>query len=199
MDAAAAFRSSSGLRLCTFQVCSLKSPDFLCSSGPEASRLRSALNPKMLKLQEVATFAPMVNVVVGDLLRRVEFLRKGSQDGVTVSDIASELYKFGFEGSSCFSVSSKFFFFFLNPEFFGNCKFLQESQRSCLKPGWDAWRKRWIQMFSASSQPSTTCCPCQTWLTLSLGGPAASSPYGGASSRPGTTSQTLVSSRKGPI
>lgn len=77
-----------------------KVSDFLCSSGPEASRLRSALNPKMLKLQEVATFAPMVNVVVGDLLRRVEFLRRGSQDGVTVSDIASELYKFGFEGSS---------------------------------------------------------------------------------------------------
>lgn len=102
-----------GSCLCAFQVCSLKSPDFLCSSGPEAFRLRSALNPKMLKLQEVATFAPMVNVVVGDLLRRVEFLRRGSQDGVTVSDIASELYKFGFEGSSCFSVSSKFFFFLI--------------------------------------------------------------------------------------
>lgn len=63
----------------------------------------------MLKLQEVATFAPVVNAVVGDLLRRVEFLRTGSQDGVTVSDIASELYKFGFEGGSCFSVSRKFF------------------------------------------------------------------------------------------
>lgn len=62
----------------------------------------------MLKLQEVATFAPMVNAVVGDLLRRIEFLRTGSQDGVTVSDIASELYKFGFEGGSCFSVSRKF-------------------------------------------------------------------------------------------
>lgn len=62
----------------------------------------------MLKLQEVATFAPMVNAVVGDLLRRIDFLRRGSQDGVTVSDIASELYKFGFEGRSCFGVSSRF-------------------------------------------------------------------------------------------
>uniref|UniRef100_H3C3M6 Cytochrome P450 family 27 subfamily A member 2 n=1 Tax=Tetraodon nigroviridis TaxID=99883 RepID=H3C3M6_TETNG len=69
-------------------------------TGPEWSRLRSALNPKMLKLQEVATFAPVVHSVVGDLLRRLEFLRSGSQDGVTVSDVASELYKFGFEGIS---------------------------------------------------------------------------------------------------
>lgn len=63
----------------------------------------------MLKLQEVATFAPVVNSVVGDLLQRLEFLRSGSQDGVTVSDVASELYKFGFEGGNHFSVSRTFF------------------------------------------------------------------------------------------
>lgn len=55
----------------------------------------------MLKLREVVTFSPVIHEVVGDLLRRIEFLRSGSQDGVTVSDIASELYKFGFEGGSC--------------------------------------------------------------------------------------------------
>lgn len=62
----------------------------------------------MLKLGEVATFAPVVNIVVGDLLRRLEFLRSGSQDGVTVSDIASELYKFGFEGGDSGSASREF-------------------------------------------------------------------------------------------
>ncbi|TWW63845.1 sterol 26-hydroxylase, mitochondrial isoform X1 [Takifugu flavidus] len=69
-------------------------------TGPEWSRLRSALNPRMLKLREVVAFSPVIHEVVGDLLRRIEFLRSGSQDGVTVSDIASELYKFGFEGIS---------------------------------------------------------------------------------------------------
>lgn len=99
----------------------------------------------MLKLQEVATFAPMVNVVVGDLLRRVEFLRRGSQDGVTVSDIASELYKFGFEGSSCFSVSGNF------SEFFGSCKFfagisaiLFETRLGCLEEKVDPNVQRFI-------------------------------------------------------
>lgn len=162
------------------------------STGPEASRLRSALNPKLLKLQEVVTFAPVINAVVGDLLRRVDFCRSGSQDGVTVSDVAAELYKFGFEGGSCFSVPGKSD---QNPESFGNSSFLQESRRSCLKPGWVAWRRRSIQTSSASSQPSTTCWLCLTSLTSSLDGPAASSPGGNASSRAGTTSQTLVCSR----
>lgn len=85
--------------------------------------------------------------------------------------------------------------FFRNPESFGNCYFLQESQRSCLKPGWVAWKRRLIQTSSASSQPSTTCCLCLTSRTLSLNGPAASSLSGNASSRPGITSQTLVCSR----
>ncbi|GAA6224582.1 sterol 26-hydroxylase, mitochondrial-like [Lates japonicus] len=69
-------------------------------SGPEWSRIRSVLNPKMLKLREVAAFAPIVHRVVGDLLHRVELLRSRSQDGATVSDLAAELYKFGFEGVS---------------------------------------------------------------------------------------------------
>ncbi|XP_024144888.1 sterol 26-hydroxylase, mitochondrial [Oryzias melastigma] len=69
-------------------------------TGPEWSRMRSVLNPKMLKLQEVSAYAPVIHLVVGDLLRRVEFLRSRSHDGSTVSDLAAELYKFGFEGIS---------------------------------------------------------------------------------------------------
>ncbi|XP_031148101.1 sterol 26-hydroxylase, mitochondrial [Sander lucioperca] len=70
------------------------------SPGPEWYRIRSALNPKMLKLQEVPAYAPIINQVVGDLLHRVEFLRSRSQDQATVSDMAAELYKFGFEAVS---------------------------------------------------------------------------------------------------
>ncbi|MEQ2301785.1 hypothetical protein AMECASPLE_039744 [Ameca splendens] len=74
---------------------------WFCSTGPEWYRIRSVLNPKMLKLQEVSAFAPIVHQVVGDLLGRVELLRSRSQDQATVSDLAAELYKFGFEGGSC--------------------------------------------------------------------------------------------------
>ncbi|XP_071335846.1 sterol 26-hydroxylase, mitochondrial [Trachinotus anak] len=69
-------------------------------TGPEWYRIRSVLNPKMLKLQEVSAFTTTIHGVVGDLLRRIEFLRCQSQDQATVSDVASELYKFGFEGIS---------------------------------------------------------------------------------------------------
>ncbi|XP_070711594.1 sterol 26-hydroxylase, mitochondrial [Pempheris klunzingeri] len=69
-------------------------------TGPAWYRIRSALNPKMLKLQEVSTFAPVIHQVVGDLLQRIERLRQLSQDGATVPDLAAELYKFGFEGTS---------------------------------------------------------------------------------------------------
>ncbi|KAM4559963.1 sterol 26-hydroxylase, mitochondrial [Odontesthes bonariensis] len=69
-------------------------------TGPEWYRIRSVLNPKMLKLQEVSAYAPVIHQVVGDLLRRIEFLRSLSRDRATVSDLAAELYKFGFEGIS---------------------------------------------------------------------------------------------------
>ncbi|XP_070786752.1 sterol 26-hydroxylase, mitochondrial isoform X2 [Enoplosus armatus] len=69
-------------------------------TGPQWYRIRSVLNPKMLKLREVSAYAPVLQQVVGDLLRRIELLRSRSQDQATVSDMAAELYKFGFEGTS---------------------------------------------------------------------------------------------------
>ncbi|XP_010884836.2 sterol 26-hydroxylase, mitochondrial-like isoform X1 [Esox lucius] len=68
--------------------------------GPEWYRMRRALNPKLLKLPEVSRYAPVIHQVVGDLLQRIEKLRLRSGDHATVSDLASELYKFGFEGIS---------------------------------------------------------------------------------------------------
>ncbi|XP_076579207.1 sterol 26-hydroxylase, mitochondrial [Chaetodon auriga] len=69
-------------------------------TGPAWYRIRSALNPKMLKLREVTAYAPSIHQVVGDLLQRIELLRSRSQDRVTVPDVCAELYKFGFEGIS---------------------------------------------------------------------------------------------------
>lgn len=63
--------------------------------------MRAVLNPKMLKLREVAAYAPVIHQVVSDLLQRIELLRSRSQDQATVSDLPAELYKFGFEGGSC--------------------------------------------------------------------------------------------------
>ncbi|XP_077369935.1 sterol 26-hydroxylase, mitochondrial isoform X2 [Festucalex cinctus] len=68
--------------------------------GQEWYRIRSALNPKMLKLQEVSAYASIIHQVVDDLLRRIEFLRSCSPDRLSVSDVTGELYKFGFEGIS---------------------------------------------------------------------------------------------------
>nr|XP_057907693.1 sterol 26-hydroxylase, mitochondrial [Doryrhamphus excisus] len=68
--------------------------------GLEWHRMRSVLNSKLLKLQEVRAYAPIIQQVVEDLLHRIEFLRIRSSDQTTVSDVAAELYKFGFEGIS---------------------------------------------------------------------------------------------------
>ncbi|MGH0129374.1 UNVERIFIED_CONTAM: hypothetical protein FKN15_043525 [Acipenser sinensis] len=70
------------------------------SKGPEWYRIRSALNPKMLKMREVSAYAPVVNEVVTDLLHRIYRLREQSPDGTAVQNLAGELYKFGFEGIS---------------------------------------------------------------------------------------------------
>lgn len=72
--------------------------------------MRSALNPKMLKLKEISAYVPVIHDVVSDLLQRVERLRLRSQDKSTVCDLASELYKFGFEGQRM-NRRSRFTFF----------------------------------------------------------------------------------------
>ncbi|XP_033835648.1 sterol 26-hydroxylase, mitochondrial [Periophthalmus magnuspinnatus] len=69
-------------------------------TGPNWYRIRSVLNQKMLKPREVRAYAPVIHQVVDDLLQRIQFLRDRSPDRTTVPDIASELYKFGFEGVS---------------------------------------------------------------------------------------------------
>ncbi|XP_015214819.2 sterol 26-hydroxylase, mitochondrial [Lepisosteus oculatus] len=69
-------------------------------TGPEWYRIRSVLNPKMLKLHEASAYAPVINKVVSDLLQRIYSLRQRSPDGTRVSNLTDELYRFGFEGIS---------------------------------------------------------------------------------------------------
>lgn len=66
--------------------------------GAKWQRIRSILNPRMLKPKHVSSYANTINDVVTDFTVRVAKLREASGDGVMVNDLAGELYKFAFEG-----------------------------------------------------------------------------------------------------
>uniref|UniRef100_M3XKF7 Cytochrome P450 family 27 subfamily A member 3 n=1 Tax=Latimeria chalumnae TaxID=7897 RepID=M3XKF7_LATCH len=70
----------------------------LSELGSEWHRIRSALNPKMLKPKEVSLYAPAINKVVTEFISKVYWLREKDGSGVLVKDLANELYKFAFEG-----------------------------------------------------------------------------------------------------
>lgn len=52
----------------------------------------------MLKPKHVSLYTNAINDVVTDFIKKVDYLRKTSDDGVMVKDMAGELYKFAFEG-----------------------------------------------------------------------------------------------------
>ncbi|XP_006008961.1 sterol 26-hydroxylase, mitochondrial-like isoform X3 [Latimeria chalumnae] len=66
-------------------------------TGEHWHRIRSVLNPKMLKVKEVSEYADIIHEVVADLLDRIRYLRQKDTSGVMVCNLADELYKFGFE------------------------------------------------------------------------------------------------------
>ncbi|XP_028991589.1 sterol 26-hydroxylase, mitochondrial [Betta splendens] len=70
----------------------------LTEVGAEWQRIRSILNPRMLKPKHVSSYAPAINEVVTDFIRRVAWLKESGGRGVMVHDLAGELYKFAFEG-----------------------------------------------------------------------------------------------------
>ncbi|KAI1885241.1 hypothetical protein AGOR_G00218140 [Albula goreensis] len=72
----------------------------LTGMGAEWQRIRSILNPRMLKPKHVSTYTGSLNQVVTDFIKKVEWLRDTKGDGVIVHDLAGELYKFAFEGIS---------------------------------------------------------------------------------------------------
>lgn len=92
--------------------------------GAKWQRIRSILNPRMLKPKHVQSYTNAINEVVTDFVDRVEWLRETDGQGVMVNDLAGELYKFAFEGQPRTSASSfrsgQLLFFFVF--FFANLK-----------------------------------------------------------------------------
>ncbi|KAL3055938.1 hypothetical protein OYC64_018609 [Pagothenia borchgrevinki] len=70
----------------------------LTEMGANWQRIRSILNPRMLKPKHVSSYTNTVNDVVTDFIHRVARLRDTNGGGVMVNDLTEELYKFAFEG-----------------------------------------------------------------------------------------------------
>ncbi|XP_030641592.1 cytochrome P450 [Chanos chanos] len=70
----------------------------LTEIGPEWQRIRSILNPRMLKPKHVSSYSNAINEVVSDFIKKVDWLRSTEGNGIMVNDMAGELYKFAFEG-----------------------------------------------------------------------------------------------------
>ncbi|XP_070693994.1 cytochrome P450 [Pempheris klunzingeri] len=70
----------------------------LTELGAEWQRIRSILNPRMLKPKHVSSYTHTINDVVTDFIDRVARLRDATGRGVVVNDVTGELYKFAFEG-----------------------------------------------------------------------------------------------------
>ncbi|KAM4558122.1 cytochrome P450 [Odontesthes bonariensis] len=70
----------------------------LTEMGAKWQRIRSILNPRMLKPKHVSSYSNTLNEVVTDFIDRVAWLRETSGQGVMVNDLTAELYKFAFEG-----------------------------------------------------------------------------------------------------
>ncbi|KAK1797903.1 hypothetical protein P4O66_007953 [Electrophorus voltai] len=72
----------------------------LTEMGAEWLRIRSILNPRMLKPKHVSSYTNAINEVVTDFVKKLALLRATKGNGVLVHDVAGELYKFAFEGIS---------------------------------------------------------------------------------------------------
>lgn len=72
----------------------------VCRLGAEWQRIRSILNPRMLKPKHVSSYTNAINRVVKDFIEKVAWLRATKGNGVMVPDVAGELYKFAFEGKT---------------------------------------------------------------------------------------------------
>ncbi|XP_053482551.1 sterol 26-hydroxylase, mitochondrial [Ictalurus furcatus] len=70
----------------------------LTGMGAEWQRIRSILNPRMLKPKHVSGYTNTINEVVRDFIEKVAWLRATKGNGIMVHDFAGELYKFAFEG-----------------------------------------------------------------------------------------------------
>lgn len=70
----------------------------LTEMGAKWQRIRSILNPRMLKPKHVSSYTDTVNEVVTDFIHKLAWLRDDGGHGTVVHNLADELYKFAFEG-----------------------------------------------------------------------------------------------------
>lgn len=70
----------------------------LTEMGAKWQRIRSILNPRMLKPKHVSSYTDTINEVVTDFIDKVSRLRDTGGQGTMVHNLAEELYKFAFEG-----------------------------------------------------------------------------------------------------
>lgn len=70
----------------------------LTEMGAKWHRIRSILNPRMLKPKHVSSYADAINEVATDFIHRLSWLRDSGGQGAMVHNLADELYKFAFEG-----------------------------------------------------------------------------------------------------
>lgn len=68
------------------------------SEGEEWLKMRSVLRQLVMRPRDVAVFAPDVNAVVEDLIKRIKTLRSQQTDGQTVENINDLFFKYAMEG-----------------------------------------------------------------------------------------------------
>ncbi|XP_075447715.1 25-hydroxyvitamin D-1 alpha hydroxylase, mitochondrial isoform X2 [Ascaphus truei] len=82
-----------------YRLCRGHAYGLLTAEGEEWQQLRSILGKHMMKPKEVETYSSVLNDVVGDLIKKINYQRNQNPNQV-VRDISSEFYKFGLEGIS---------------------------------------------------------------------------------------------------
>lgn len=73
---------------------------FVFSEGEEWLKMRSVLRQLIMRPRDVAVFAPDVNPVVEDLVKRIKTMRSQQPDGQTVENINDLFFKYAMEGES---------------------------------------------------------------------------------------------------
>ncbi|XP_053313676.1 25-hydroxyvitamin D-1 alpha hydroxylase, mitochondrial [Spea bombifrons] len=82
-----------------YRQCRGHSYGLLTAEGEEWQHLRSTLGKHMLKPKEVESYSGVLNDVVGDLIKKINYHRDQSPN-CTVKDISNLFYMFGLEGIS---------------------------------------------------------------------------------------------------
>ncbi|XP_053560963.1 25-hydroxyvitamin D-1 alpha hydroxylase, mitochondrial [Bombina bombina] len=82
-----------------YRLCRGHSFGLLTAEGEEWQQIRSMLGKHMLKPKEVESYSGVLNDVVGDLIKKLNYQRNQNPNHI-VKDISSEFYKFGLEGIS---------------------------------------------------------------------------------------------------